>query len=181
VPAPRTMSLVLQTRTANADLRVREMQSATSVDFDTPWCQFWGGLLGVSALVECRMGKFLLQTSAFLWPKHQGAYIQCFLPYDIQSGQTVQQCFEHSRSTASCYPSGNLVFPLVSIVILLFKPSLLCTLDMNRHSGSEPKYAQLSVSSPAPASNEPLDKAVKNRTSLLQSLPCSLLRASDLP
>lgn len=137
--------------------------------------------LGVSALLECRMVKFPLQTSAFLWPKHQGVYIQHFLPQLIQPGQTALQCFQHPCSTASWYPSGNLVFPLVSLVILLFKPSLLCVLDMNRHSRSEAKHAQLNMASPATASNKSLDKGVKSRTSLLQKLLCYPLTASDLP
>lgn len=83
-----------------------------SLGFHTLRCQFWCGHLGVSAL-GCSMVKFLCQTSALLWLKHQSAYIQHFLPHHIQPGQTVQWCFEHPCSTDSQYVSGNVVFPLV--------------------------------------------------------------------
>lgn len=60
-----------------------------------------GRLPGVSALGERRLGAFLLQTPAFLWPKHHGAHTQRFPPHHIQPGQPVQRCFEHPRATAS--------------------------------------------------------------------------------
>lgn len=145
------------------------------------WRHFRSGCLGVSALMESRMVKFLLQTSALLWPQHQGAYIQHFLPLYIQPGQIVQQCFEHPCSATSWHPSGNLVFSLVSLIILLLKPSLLCVLDTNRLSGSEPKQAQLSMPYPSMSSTESLDKGVKSRTNSLQELPYHLLAASHLP
>lgn len=78
--------------------------------------------------------------------------------------------------------SINLVFTLVSLGIILFRPSLLCALGRNRHSRPEPKYSQLNTPSFAMASNENLlDKVFRSRTSWLQTLPCSLPPASNLP
>lgn len=78
--------------------------------------------------------------------------------------------------------SINLVFTLVSLGIILFRPSLSGALGRNRHSGPEPKYSQLNTPSFAMASNENLlEKVFRSRTSWLQTLPCSLLPASSLP
>lgn len=105
---------------------------------------------GISALMECWMLKFLLQTSTFLWLKHQSDYIQHFPAHYIQLRQTVQNFSEHLCSTASWY----LVFTLVSWGIILFTPSFSCSLGRNRHSRPEPKYTQLNTPSFTMASNK---------------------------
>lgn len=139
------------------------MQSAASAGLRVLWCPFWSGRPRVSALTDCRMMKFLLQTSAFLRPKHHAADVQRFLPHHIQPGQTAQQCCEHPCSSAAFYLSGNLVSPRwCSYFIVQTFPFTPCG---HRHSGPEPKHAQLSVPLPAMARNEPSENQDKSRTS----------------
>lgn len=114
VPTPRNMNLALQTRMVYAGPTVgrrRVLWVWTCIHFGAG-----SGMAapGISALMECRMLKFLLQTSAFLWLKHQSDYIQNFLACHIQPSQTVQHFSEHPCSTASWYPS------------ILFSPWLVC-------------------------------------------------------
>lgn len=103
---------------------------------------------GISALMECRMPKFLLQTSAFLWLKHQSDYTQHFssLPYPDQADSSafLWATMLHWQLIP------NLVYTLVSWVIILFRPSFLCALDRNRHSRSEPKLSSTHHPSPWP-------------------------------
>lgn len=104
VPTPRNMNLTLQTRMVNADPRV----GRSRVLWVWTWIHFGASsgtaAPGISALMECRMPKFLLQTSAFLWLKHQSDYIQHFPACHIQPRQTVQHFSQHPCSTGSWYP-----------------------------------------------------------------------------
>lgn len=165
VPVPRNLSLALQTRMTDVDLRRGDAEryefglshASVPVLVWPPWGLCSGVQHGKVPLPDisiplAKTPKCLYTT--FSTPSH---------PAQTDSSVMLWASLLHWQSVCirkCCFPP--------SLVILLYKLSLLSVLDMNRHSGSEPKSAQLSVPSPAMTSNKSLHNEVKSRTSSLQ-------------